>query len=78
MFIFQINMIEPTKEDVRFGRNAMQMGDYGSAIEAFSRAIEVNFYLFVFFLICLILKCLFNLGHSLCYGNNVNCNVCLN
>eukprot|EP00794_Sanderia_malayensis_P010956 gene10956-12117_t len=37
----QINIIEPTRQDVAQGRSAMQMGDYGTAIDALSKAIEV-------------------------------------
>ncbi len=37
----QIHLIEPTKEDVNQGRSAMQMGDYGTAIDLLSKAIDV-------------------------------------
>ena len=34
-------MIDPTKEEIAQGKDAMKIGDYGSAINFFSRAIEI-------------------------------------
>ena len=38
---FQLSIIEPIKRDVIEARNAMNMGDYPSAIEFLGKAIEV-------------------------------------
>lgn len=41
-FIIQVNLIAPTKEDIAQGKDAMTIGDYGTAIQYFTKAIEVN------------------------------------
>jgi len=37
----KINLIEPTKDDIAMGKDAMRMGDYSTAIQHFSKAIEI-------------------------------------
>jgi len=39
---FQLSIIEPIKRDVIEARDAMNMGDYQTAIEFLGRAIEVT------------------------------------
>lgn len=39
--MIQVNLIEPTRDDIAHGNEAMTMGDYESAMQYFSKVIEV-------------------------------------
>ena len=40
-FFFQLSVIDPIRREITEARNAINMGDYPSAIELLGRAIEV-------------------------------------